>query len=60
MFILSFISFCRYAWEHAVLREDVNSRRVCLAYREFTTPYLPKGDHSLEAVEILEQANNFW
>lgn len=50
----------RYAWEHAVLREDINSRRVCIAYREFTTPYLPNGDHNSESVEIFQQATNFW
>ncbi|KAB0795917.1 hypothetical protein PPYR_09978 [Photinus pyralis] len=30
----------RYDWEHQVLREDITTRRVCLAYREFTPPYL--------------------
>lgn len=33
----------RYQWEHCVLREDIAERRVCLAYREFTVPYLPDG-----------------
>lgn len=32
----------RYQWEHCVLREDVRARRVCVAYREFTPPYLPE------------------
>ncbi|XP_058794155.1 alpha-ketoglutarate-dependent dioxygenase alkB homolog 4 [Phymastichus coffea] len=52
----------RYKWEHAVLREDVSSRRVCLAYREFTKPYLPdsKGNCSNESLEILEKAKKFW
>ncbi|XP_033229914.1 alpha-ketoglutarate-dependent dioxygenase alkB homolog 4 isoform X2 [Belonocnema kinseyi] len=50
----------RYSWEHAVLREDINSRRVCLAYRELTTPYLPNGSQSQEATEILEKATKFW
>lgn len=31
----------RYQWEHCVLREDIGERRVCVAYREFTVPYLP-------------------
>lgn len=31
----------RYQWEHCVLREDIVKRRVCVAYREFTAPYLP-------------------
>lgn len=29
----------RYQYEHSVLREDVEGRRVCIAYREFTKPY---------------------
>lgn len=29
----------RYQYEHSVLREDVDERRVCIAYREFTKPY---------------------
>jgi len=52
----------RYQWEHAVLREDVNSRRVCLAYREFTPPYLPdkNGKCNEESLEILAKAVTFW
>ena len=52
----------RYKWEHAVLREDITSRRVCLAYRELTPPYLPDetGNCSEESVEVLERALNFW
>ncbi|XP_030376648.1 alpha-ketoglutarate-dependent dioxygenase alkB homolog 4 [Scaptodrosophila lebanonensis] len=39
----------RYQFEHAVLREDVRERRVCIAYREFTPMYIdgkdkPQGD----------------
>ncbi|XP_046744391.1 alpha-ketoglutarate-dependent dioxygenase alkB homolog 4 isoform X2 [Diprion similis] len=50
----------RYNWEHAVLREDVQSRRVCIAYREFTPPYLLGGDHFDEGSKILEKASIFW
>ncbi|XP_023344635.1 alpha-ketoglutarate-dependent dioxygenase alkB homolog 4 isoform X2 [Eurytemora carolleeae] len=46
----------RYEWEHAVLRQDISDRRLIIAYRELTPPYLP----SDEGVEILEQANKFW
>lgn len=49
----------RYNWEHSVLRQDVTTRRVCLAYRELTPPYLD-GVHKNEAIEILEKATNFW
>ncbi|XP_059481722.1 alpha-ketoglutarate-dependent dioxygenase alkB homolog 4 [Neocloeon triangulifer] len=34
----------RYQWEHRILREDVKELRICLAYREFTPPYLKGGD----------------
>ncbi|XP_057332771.1 alpha-ketoglutarate-dependent dioxygenase alkB homolog 4 [Microplitis mediator] len=50
----------RYNWEHAVLREDIQTRRVCIAYREFTPPYLPLGLHSDKTEEILMKAQNFW
>ncbi|KAF5278080.1 hypothetical protein FQR65_LT03596 [Abscondita terminalis] len=46
----------RYEWEHQVLREDITERRVCLAYREFTPPYLK----SHEAKIILEKACAFF
>ena len=45
----------RYDWEHQVLREDINTRRVCLAYREFTPPYL----NNALGKQILEQADKF-
>ncbi|XP_071633222.1 alpha-ketoglutarate-dependent dioxygenase alkB homolog 4 isoform X2 [Temnothorax longispinosus] len=50
----------RYKWEHSVFRQDVTSRRVCLAYRELTPPYLENGEHQEEASEILRQASLFW
>ncbi|XP_049780620.1 alpha-ketoglutarate-dependent dioxygenase alkB homolog 4-like [Schistocerca cancellata] len=50
----------RYGWEHCVLREDISERRVCIAYREFTPPYLKGGQHEEKGSEILNAANNFW
>ncbi|KAF7410154.1 hypothetical protein HZH68_004535 [Vespula germanica] len=50
----------RYNWEHSVLRDDITSRRICLAYRELTPPYLENGKHEKEASEILEKATIFW
>lgn len=57
----------RYQWEHCVLREDIVGRRVCVAYREFTPPYLSRhGDdnESEKSVEVsravLEQSKVFW
>ncbi|CAH2074526.1 unnamed protein product, partial [Iphiclides podalirius] len=50
----------RYHWEHFVLREDIISRRVCIAYREFTPPYLANGVHSETGNEITRRAKHFW
>ncbi|XP_077283915.1 alpha-ketoglutarate-dependent dioxygenase alkB homolog 4 isoform X2 [Arctopsyche grandis] len=50
----------RYMWEHRILREDITERRVCLAYREFTPPFLPGGNWENEGSEILDAANSFW
>lgn len=50
----------RYNWEHSILREDIQFRRVCLAYREFTLPYLPGGNNESEGKHILEIAKTFW
>ncbi|XP_034180112.1 alpha-ketoglutarate-dependent dioxygenase alkB homolog 4 [Osmia lignaria lignaria] len=45
----------RYKWEHCVLREDVKSRRICLAYREFTPPYLNDLVKNEEVKEIFKR-----
>lgn len=50
----------RYHWEHAVLREDIKTRRVCLAYREFTPPYMSNGIHNDIGREIRNKAKSFW
>ncbi|XP_014240100.1 alpha-ketoglutarate-dependent dioxygenase alkB homolog 4 [Cimex lectularius] len=50
----------RYDWEHQIYREDVATRRVCLAYREFTLPYLKGGQHENEGSPILKAALEFW
>ncbi|XP_078034252.1 alpha-ketoglutarate-dependent dioxygenase alkB homolog 4 [Augochlora pura] len=46
----------RYKWEHCVLREDVKSRRICLAYRELTPPYLQNLLENEEIKTILQRA----
>jgi DNA N6-methyl adenine demethylase len=49
----------RYQWEHRVLREDVTALRICLAYREFTLPYLKGGNRYNSVIEnIFERAEN--
>lgn len=50
----------RYDWEHQVLREDISNRRVCLAYREFTPPYLNHGENFEEVKDILQLAEHFY
>ncbi|KAL4714093.1 hypothetical protein ACJJTC_008447 [Scirpophaga incertulas] len=50
----------RYHWEHCVLREDISSRRVCIAYREFTPPYLSKGKEESIGEEIRNRAKLFF
>lgn len=42
----------RYQYEHSVLREDIVSRRVAIAYREFTIPYQKNNNQYSEAEEI--------
>lgn len=50
----------RYQFEHSVLRLDVKSRRVCIAYREFTPIYLKNGEHFGKGEPILQTAQKFW
>lgn len=51
----------RYQFEHCVLREDITHRRVCLAYREFTSFYLPTGDkYENNGKDVLDRAKLFW
>jgi len=50
----------RYEWEHCVLRRDITSRRIVIAYREFTPTYLPLGSEEKAGRDILEKASNFF
>ena len=50
----------RYEWEHHIVRSDITERRITLAYRELTPPYLPGGDQEEDGSLILEQARRFW
>jgi len=50
----------RYQWEHCILRDDVTSRRVIIAYRELTPPYLPGGPEEATGADIIQQATKFW
>jgi len=50
----------RYDWEHAVKRSDIKERRIVIAYRELTPPYLPGGEEQNLGAEILEKAKQWW
>lgn len=50
----------RYQFEHSVLRSDITSRRVCIAYREFTPMYLNDGCHANQGQPILNTSRLFW
>lgn len=50
----------RYQFEHCVLREDINERRVCLAYREFSPTYLEGGDDYDKGLIVTQNAQHFW
>ncbi|XP_054743793.1 alpha-ketoglutarate-dependent dioxygenase alkB homolog 4 [Anastrepha obliqua] len=49
----------RYQFEHSVLREDIKTRRVCIAYREFTPMYID-GEDKLKGNEVTLNAQNYW
>lgn len=48
----------RYQWLHCVLRRDIKERRVCIALREFTKPYLDPKDTMGQT--ILKAASNYF
>jgi len=50
----------RYEWEHSILREDICGRRIVIAYRELTPPYLPGGQEFGVGKEILGNSKIFW
>lgn len=58
--LLVFYGSPRYEWEHSVLREDIDTRRVCITYREITPPYLPCGPKSEIGIPVLEAGKLFW
>jgi len=50
----------RYQWEHCILRSDISARRVIIAYRELTPPYLPGGRDQAIGDIIVDRAKQFW
>ena len=46
----------RYEWEHGILREDIRQRRLVIAYRELSPPYLLGGEHQELGEQIRSQA----
>jgi len=56
--LLVITNSARYQWEHCVLRRDISERRVCIAMREFTRPYLQP---DVEAAQtVLRAASTFF
>ncbi|EDV99388.1 alpha-ketoglutarate-dependent dioxygenase alkB homolog 4 [Drosophila grimshawi] len=49
----------RFQFEHAVLREDVSERRVCIAYREFTPMYIDGVDRQ-QGELVRDKSHLFW
>ncbi|KAH8413169.1 hypothetical protein KR009_008630 [Drosophila setifemur] len=49
----------RYQFEHSVLREDVQERRVCIAYREFTPMYI-SGEDRQKGEPVRDKSQLFW
>ena len=58
--LLSLYGAARYEWEHFIYREDVTTRRLVIAYREFTPPYLEGGKYWDQAKCITKASLNFW
>ena len=59
--LLVLYGHARYNFEHAVLREDIMDRRICLAYREFTPPFLEGGKWwESDGRVVVERAKNFF
>lgn len=50
----------RYMWEHFILRNDIKSRRIAIAYREFTRDYLPGGNNHSEVAEFYKQLEKLY
>lgn len=50
----------RYQFEHCIFRKDIERRRVCIAYREFTPMYLTRGVHYDQGENVLEHSQLFW
>ena len=50
----------RYNWEHCILRRDITSRRIVIAYRELTPTFLPNGPEEDMGRQILAKAQCFF
>jgi len=58
--LLVFYGSPRYEWEHSILREDIDLRRVCITYREITPPYLPCGPKADIGLPVIASGKQFW
>uniref|UniRef100_A0A0K8TSE9 Putative alkylated dna repair protein n=1 Tax=Tabanus bromius TaxID=304241 RepID=A0A0K8TSE9_TABBR len=50
----------RYQFEHTILREDILERRICLTFREFSSPFKLGGDQYGIGKLIAAKASQFW
>lgn len=49
----------RNIWSHAVLRQDIESRRISVTFRELASAFLPGGDHEAKGNRLVEVASSF-
>ncbi|NXH09175.1 ALKB4 dioxygenase, partial [Bucco capensis] len=49
----------RYRWKHAIQRQHIRQRRVCLTFRELSAEFRPGGRHEQLGRELLQTALSF-
>ena len=49
----------RYEWKHAILREDVEDRRISVTFRELAPDFLAGGPHADMGERMLACAQAF-
>uniref|UniRef100_A0A8C4X1K1 AlkB homolog 4, lysine demthylase n=1 Tax=Eptatretus burgeri TaxID=7764 RepID=A0A8C4X1K1_EPTBU len=49
----------RHKWLHAVRREDVCARRLCITFRELSPAFCPGGVHESEGNALLQKVQSF-
>ncbi|XP_072834370.2 alpha-ketoglutarate-dependent dioxygenase alkB homolog 4 isoform X1 [Pogona vitticeps] len=49
----------RYKWKHAIYRNHIKSRRICVTFRELSTEFSPGGEQEELGKKLLETALTF-